>query len=93
MVSDQLDRIPYVTELVCVLAFDYDDEDDWYLMIKMAEYVGAPLIVHNFLTEGEEDSELPKVLLKVFFWALLKVLLLGKVLFKVLEIVQYPKKC
>ena len=39
----------------------------------------------GLFTAGEEDSELPKVLLKVLFWALLKVILLGKVLFKVLK--------
>ena len=33
----------------------------------------------------EVESELPKVLIKVLFWALLKVLLLGKVPFKVLK--------
>ena len=33
----------------------------------------------------EAESELPKVLIKVLFWALLKVLLLGKVFFKVLK--------
>ena len=35
--------------------------------------------------KSEVDSELPKVLLKVLFWALLKVLLLRKVLFNVLK--------
>ena len=38
----------------------------------------------------EEECELPKVLIKVLFWALLKVFLLGKVLFKVLK--KVPKK-
>ena len=41
---------------------------------------------HSLVNLGREvESELPKVLIKVLFWALLKVLLLGKVPFKVLK--------
>ena len=40
-------------------------------MIKMAEYVGAPLIVHNFLTEGSiyyDDDDFP-----LYGWILQKL--------------------
>ena len=86
-------HVPYMRAFVCCVSCSESIAPFIYCYIAALIYIqGASLHIHivmfswNFFCIFlEVEFELPKVLIKVLFWALLKVLLLGKVLFEVLK--------